>query len=114
MRITTYCAFGGALVLSLGLIAAESTTTFASRLAGFSAVPQQTVVDRTNKGDRLGVAATVVPKSTQPTSIQPKSTQPVPGDITSARPRKLLDGCDPLVSPLAGAATAGLTGRCMS
>jgi hypothetical protein len=109
----TYCAFGGALVLSLGLIAAESTTTFASKLAGFSTGPQQ-VVNRTNKGDRLAVTTTVRLKSSQPNSAQPKSTQPVPGDITSARPRKLLDGCDPLVSPLAGAATAGLTGRCMS
>ncbi|MGE0523349.1 MAG: hypothetical protein AB7O60_09995 [Variibacter sp.] len=109
MRITTYCALGGALVLSLGLIAAGSTTTLASRLAGFSASPQRVVVDRTNKGDRLAVTATIVPKSSQSKSIQPAAS-----NIMSARPRKLLDGCDPLVSPLAGAATAGLTGRCMS
>jgi hypothetical protein len=110
MRITTFCAFGGALVLSLGLIAAESTTTFASKLAALSAGSQQ-VVNRTNKGDRLAVTMTVMPKSNQSNS---SSNQPTASDTTSAQPRKLLDGCDPLVSPLAGAATAGLTGRCMS
>jgi hypothetical protein len=102
-------------VLSLGLIAAESTTTFASRLTGFSASPQRMVVDRTNKGDRLAVTTTVMPKSSQPNkATQPNSIRPMANDTAPAQPRKLLDGCDPLVSPLAGAATAGLTGRCMS
>jgi hypothetical protein len=111
--MTTYCALGGALVLSLGLIAAQSTMTFASRFAGFSASPQRMVVDRTNKGDRLAVTTTVMPKSSQPNNAS-HSPRPMASDTAPAQPRKLLDGCDPLVSPLAGAATVGLTGRCTS
>jgi hypothetical protein len=100
-----YCALGGALILSLGFVAAGSSATFASKIAANPSTFHQTIVDRSNKGDRLATTTTIVQKTVRP-MVRP---------ITSAQPRgRLPDGCDPLVSPLAGSATAGLTGRCMS
>jgi hypothetical protein len=100
---------GGALILALGFAAAGSTVTFANRIAANPSISAQ-MVDRANKGDRLAITTTIVQKTT----VQ-KAASPAASPTTSAQPRgRLPDGCDPLVSPLAGSATAGLTGRCMS
>lgn len=110
MRTVVYCAVGGALILSLGFVAAGSTATFASKIAANPSTLHQTIVDRSNKGDRLATTTTIVQKTT----VQ-KAARSASRPTTAAQPRgRLPAGCDPLVSPLAGSATAGLTGRCMS
>lgn len=101
MRAVAYCVLG-VLALSPGLVALGPTTTLASRITNVSA-PVQTV-DRTNKGDRL----------TSTTVVQKTARQKAPRTSSNGPRGKLPEGCDPLVSPLAGSATAGLTGRCMS
>jgi hypothetical protein len=103
VRTVTFCAIGSVLALSLGLVTIGPTATFASKITNVSRT-QQVIVDRSHKGDRMTPATTVVqktaPRSERTTSTQPRSRLP--------------EGCDPMVSPLAGAATAGMTGRCMS
>ena len=53
-------------------------------------------VDRTHKGDRLDLPATV-------------GMRPVP-----KRPMALPEGCEPAFSPLVAAGKASVTGRCIS
>jgi hypothetical protein len=55
-------------------------------------LPENVVVNRTLKGDRLTANVTVLRKRTEP--------------------RELLDGCDALVSPLADEAISRRPGRC--
>ena len=57
-------------------------------------------VDRTNKGDRLDLSVTKIDKQRQ------QSEQP------PARPVKMMDGCDPVFSPLSNGASANFAGRC--
>ena len=103
MRATTYCVLGTTFALTFGLVAFGPAVTFAGRMSESVRAPQ-IMVDRTNKSDRL-----------QGTSIVSKTVRQAPGQASTGGPRERLpEGCDPLVSPLAGAATAALTGRCMS
>ncbi len=104
MRAVAYCVIGGALAL-LGFGAVGSSALS----AGMGNPHPAQVVDRAGKGDRLPIAASIVQK-THGARVAPRSRQP----DAAAPSGKLPEGCDPLVSPLAGAATAGLTGRCLS
>lgn len=62
-------------------------------------------VDRTNKSNRLKVPLTVIDK--KPATIIGKERAP-------AVPAKILDGCDPVFSPLSSSAQANLPGRCIA
>jgi hypothetical protein len=62
-------------------------------------------VDRTNKSDRLKVPLTVVGKTSAGPMTVGKQKTPV-------KPAKILDGCDPVFSPLSTSAQANLPGRC--
>jgi hypothetical protein len=62
-------------------------------------------VNRTKKTDRLSVPVTVVGK-------KPAAPTTVGKDQTPATPVKILDGCDPVFSPLSTSAQANLPGRC--
>lgn len=101
--IVTYLVGGIVALLTLGMIApaawlglpvgawpvAEPGTTLQS-------------VDRSHKSDRLVVPVTVVGKNPSRTiSNQPPAT-----------PVKILEGCDPVFSPLSSGARANLPGRC--
>lgn len=55
-------------------------------------------VDRSRKSDRLVLPVTVIGKQQQ----------------APAMPDKILDGCDPVFSPLSSGAKANLPGRCIS
>ena len=89
-----YCL--GALVVALATFAIAGVipvpTVSAGPVAGGGAAVQW--VDRHGKGDRLDLDRSVVSK----TPVQP-------------RPR-LLDGCEPAFSPLAGARADNFAGRC--
>jgi hypothetical protein len=69
-------------------------------------------VNRTGKADRLIVPMTVIGKTPAvgkkpavPATIVGKEQMPV-------KPVKILDGCDPVFSPLSTSAQANLPGRC--
>lgn len=63
-------------------------------------------VNRTNKADRLTVPMTVIGKRpAAPATTVGKEQAPV-------MPVKILDGCDPVFSPLSTSAQANLPGRC--
>lgn len=61
-------------------------------------------VDRTNKTDRLEIPLTVIDKKPTTVGKERSPTAPV----------KILDGCDPVFSPLSSSAQANLPGRCLS
>jgi hypothetical protein len=66
-------------------------------------------VNRAGKGDRLPLATSVVGKNTAATSVVEKNTAP-PLTI-----RDVKEGCDPAISPLAGASVRADIGlRCLS
>lgn len=58
-------------------------------------------VDRTHKSDRLSVPVSVIGKS-------PSTAR----DEAPLKPAEILDGCDPVFSPLSTSAQANLPGRC--
>lgn len=62
-------------------------------------------VDRTKKSNRLEIPLTVIDK--KPATAVGKERAPV-------MPVKILDGCDPVFSPLSSAAQANLPGRCLA
>lgn len=63
-------------------------------------------VNRSGKSDRLIVPMTVIGKKpATPATIVGKEQAPV-------KPVKILDGCDPVFSPLSTSAQANLPGRC--
>lgn len=62
-------------------------------------------VDRSHKSDRLNLPVTVVGKKPS-TTISKQETE------TPIKPVKILDGCDPVFSPLSSSAQANLPGRC--
>lgn len=62
-------------------------------------------VDRSNKSDRLEIPLTVIGK--KPATTVGKERAP-------AAPVKILDGCDPVFSPLSSSAQANLPGRCLA
>lgn len=61
-------------------------------------------VDRSHKSDRLVVPVTVIGKSPTPAT---ENNQQRP-----ATPVRILEGCDPVFSPLSSGARANLPGRC--
>lgn len=63
-------------------------------------------VDRSNKSDRLDLPLTVIDKkpANTPATTVGKERAPV----------KILDGCDPVFSPLSSSAQANLPGRCLA
>ncbi|MCK9919109.1 hypothetical protein MXD81_59275 [Microbacteriaceae bacterium K1510] len=63
-------------------------------------------VDRSNKSDRLDIPLTVIDKKKPATTVG-KERAP-------AAPVKILDGCDPVFSPLSSSAQANLPGRCLA
>lgn len=63
-------------------------------------------VDRTHKSDRLVVPVTVAGKKPK------KPVTTVKEQAPAAAPVKILDGCDPVFSPLSTSAQANLPGRC--
>jgi hypothetical protein len=65
-------------------------------------------VDRAHKADRLVVPVTVVGK----TSVAPISAKEQQPAKPAKSPAKILDGCDPVFSPLSASAHANLPGRC--
>ena len=87
-RVLMILAMG--LVLGTGLGLAVGARPVAER----GAVIQH--VDRTHKGDRLDLSATV-------------GMRPVP-----KRPMAVPEGCEPAFSPLVAAGKASITGRCIS
>ncbi|AXK79371.1 hypothetical protein DW352_01875 [Pseudolabrys taiwanensis] len=64
-------------------------------------------VNRTHKADRLDIPVTVVAKK-QPATTTVSKEQP------QVKPAKILEGCDPVFSPLSSSAQANLPGRCLS
>jgi hypothetical protein len=68
-----------------------------------------TVVNRTNKGDRAvtvrDARETVVPQAPA-TAVQNKPA-------TATKEQKILEGCDPAFSPLTSSARSNFAGRCL-
>jgi hypothetical protein len=100
----------GGFVATLGVIgfAITGPTLFASAWSASLAPASDTApdVNRAAKGDRLP----------RPTAQQQRPTQPTPGPVRTLqedkRPR--MEGCDPLVSPLAGSSLSRVAGRCLA
>ena len=94
-----YLAAGGVLLLTMDFIAPPAGIGLP--VAAWPAIDAGSLqyVDRTHKGDRLTVPATVVDKRQVP--------------ATARRPGMLI-GCDPVFSPLSAAARLNFAGRCVA
>ena len=93
----SYLVAGILVVLALDLIAPPvglGLSVGAWPVAERGSSPQS--VDRTRKGDRLSVPATVGKHETK------------------RKPPTLLIGCDPVFSPLSASAQANFSGRCVA
>lgn len=106
--IFSYLVAGTLAVLALGMIV-PSTWLGLSVGAWTVVEPGNTLqsVNRGSKSDRLVVPVTVVGKSAGDKSPSVDSRQQPP-----ATPVKILEGCDPVFSPLSSGARANLPGRC--
>jgi hypothetical protein len=93
--VASYLLAGILVVLALDMFAPPAGLGLS--VNAWSVVPPgETLqyVDRSNKGDRLNTAVTTVDK------------QPL------RKPSKMMDGCDPVFSPLSASASANFPGRC--
>lgn len=106
--IASYLMAGALAVLALGMIAPAawlglpvSARTFAEPGTAFQSV------NRSAKSDRLVVPVTVVRKKAPASAPAVDSQQQQP-----VTPVKILEGCDPVFSPLSSGARANLPGRC--
>lgn len=86
-----------ALAMALTTVAGLGLAVGARPVTGPGQLIQH--VDRTHKGDRLDLHATI-------------RTHPLPR--LHKLPAKMLIGCEPAVSPLAAAAPASHSGRCLA
>lgn len=105
--VTSYLLAGIFVVLALAFVAPAAWLGLpvGARTVVEPGIALQTV-DRTNKSDRLTVPMTVVGKKPAvPATVVSKERAPV-------TPVKILDGCDPVFSPLSTSAQANLPGRC--
>jgi hypothetical protein len=102
--LASYLVTGVLAVLALGFVvpAAWLALPVDARTVAEPGTALQ-AVDRTRKSDRLTVPVTVVGK--KPATTLGKERAPM-------TPVKILDGCDPVFSPLSTSAQANLPGRC--
>ena len=91
-----YLLAGILVVLAMDMIAPPVGLGFA---LGAAEVPASQVVDRTNKGDRLGTSKFLSKQQ------EPKAP--------AVRPAVMV-GCDPVFSPLSVSARANFAGRCVA
>lgn len=98
----TYLLAGMAVVLAMDFLAPP--VGIRPSLGAWPAVPADATiqsVDRTHKGDRLVVPATIIGK--QQGADEPRKPR---------KPDRLLAGCDPVFSPLSASAYANFPRRC--
>ncbi len=115
-RLLRYIAGGAALFL-----VGAYTAAIGSEVShfGFSNVVESAVVDRAHKSDKLPVAQASTrqsPAMVQTAPVAVKTIQVPRVSPTNGQPPKILEGCDPAVSPLTVAAEAAVnfTGRCLA
>lgn len=105
--IASYLMAGALAVLALGMIAPAAwlgLPVSAWTLAEPGTSLQS--VNRSAKSDRLFVPVTVIGKKA------PASAPAVDSQQQPVTPVKILEGCDPVFSPLSSGARANLPGRC--
>jgi hypothetical protein len=104
--------FGAAFALALAyfVVGVDVSTTTAATTAD----PGLQTVNRSLKGDRMqNKPATRLP--TIPASKSRRNAGNEELDVPGALPRpELLDGCEPLVSPIGQSPLARIAGRCLS
>jgi hypothetical protein len=97
------------LLGGVGMVAA--TIGILPVASGIGAAPQSAPlhqVNRAGKADRLAAPASVAAKRKNPV----RTIREAPSDPETAK-RKLLEGCEPMFSPVAVPQAAHLAGRCI-
>lgn len=105
--LTSYLVAGMLVVLGIAFAAPAAWLGLpvGARTVADSGAALQSV-NRTNKSDRLNVPVTIIGKKPAvPATTVGKEQAPV-------TPVKILDGCDPVFSPLSTSTQANLPGRC--
>ena len=99
-------AMASGFMVTLGLIGLVTVGSTLSAAVPSPALDAAQSVNRSSKGDRL-------PGFTvdRQRPVQPK---PAPVRTLQDDSRQRLEGCDPLVSPLAGSALSKVAGRCLA
>jgi len=102
--VLTYSIASVLVVLVAGFVAPASWLGLPVGARTVTDIGTVQTVDRSKKSDRLRVPTTLIDKSSGTSVSKERPVAPV----------KILDGCDPVFSPLSSSAQANLPGRCIS
>lgn len=101
-----YSAAGLAALLTTAYVAVSAESGMSAFHPMVLAPPAtETVVNRTNKGDRI---------VTMGISRVPATARAQNKPTVTAKEQKILEGCDPAFSPLTASANSNFANRCMS
>jgi hypothetical protein len=106
------CGAAFALAVAYFVVGVDVSTTTAAPAGD----PGLQTVNRTLKADRLPMKpAFRLPTIPASKSRRNAGNEPLEHDVPSAAPKpELLDGCEPLVSPIGQSPLAQVAGRCVS
>jgi hypothetical protein len=107
-----YSAGGLAVLLTTAYVAVSAETGISAFRPTViePASGAQTMVNRSNKGDREVTVRDARAPVTQPMPATAARNRPA----TAAKEPKILEGCDPAFSPLTASAKNNFAGRCLS